>query len=182
MDGSGRPFVRLAKEMAAIPAAAWDACAGHDNPFVSHAFLQALEESGSAAADTGWLPQHLLLEDGAGSLLGAVPLYLKSHSYGEYVFDQGWAEAYERAGGRYYPKLQAAVPFTPVTRPRLLVRPGAGPEAAKLLVAGLIAAAKRMGVSSLHVTFPTGAECKVLAEAGFLIRTGRQFHWENRGY
>jgi uncharacterized protein len=171
MDSSGRPFVRLAKEMAAIPAAAWDACAGHDNPFVSHAFLQALEESGSAAADTGWLPQHLLLEDGAGSLLGAVLLYLKSHSYGEYVFDQGWAEAYERAGGRYYPKLQAAVPFTPV-----------GPEAAKLLVAGLIAAAKRMGVSSLHVTFPTEAECKVLAEAGFLIRAGRQFHWENRGY
>ena len=182
MDGSDRLTIRVADSLAEVPAAEWDACAGGDNPFVSHAFLRALEESGSATAETGWLPQHLLLEDGAGKLLGAVPLYLKSHSYGEYVFDHGWAEAYERAGGVYYPKLQAAVPFTPVTGPRLLLRPGAGPEAMKLLIAALLEVAKRMNVSSLHVTFPTGAECRALAESGFLIRTGRQFHWENRGY
>jgi hypothetical protein len=182
MDGSDRHAVRIVDRLAHIRAADWDACAGGGNPFVSYAFLQALEESESACAESGWLPQHLVLEDGGGRLIGAVPLYLKNHSYGEYVFDQGWAEAYERAGGRYYPKLQAAVPFTPVTGPRILLRPGADPEAAELLIAALLEVAKRSKVSSLHVTFPTQAESARFAKAGFIERLGRQFHWENQGY
>jgi len=182
MDGSDRRAIRIIDGLGEIPAAEWDACAGADNPFVGHAFLQALEESGSATAETGWLPQHILLEDADRRLIGAVPLYVKSHSYGEYVFDHGWADAYQRAGGTYYPKLLAAVPFTPVTGPRLLVRPGAGRDAAKLLVAALLEVAKRAKVSSLHVNFPTAAEADLLAEAGFMLRLGRQFHWENAGY
>jgi len=181
-DGGERLSVRMIESLASVPAAQWDACAGPDNPFLSHAFLDALEVSGSATARTGWLPQHLLLENAAGRVLGAVPLYLKSHSYGEYVFDHGWASAYERADGRYYPKLQACVPFTPVTGPRLLLHPDAGPEAADLLIAALVGVAKRRKVSSLHVTFPTESEAARLGEAGFLQRIGRQFHWENEGY
>src|SRR5690349_6225310 len=129
-DGGETATVRVVTRIAEIPAAEWDACAGSDNPFVSHCFLNALEESGSATAETGWLPQHLALEDPTGHLVGAVPLYLKSHSYGEYIFDHSWAAAYERAGGSYYPKLQCAVPFTPVTGPRLLLRPDADAQAA----------------------------------------------------
>ncbi|MDE2512674.1 MAG: N-acetyltransferase [Alphaproteobacteria bacterium] len=181
MDGADRLTLRVVDRLAKVPAAAWDACAG-DHPFVVHAFLQALEESGSATAETGWLPQHLLLEDGDGRLVGAAPLYVKSHSYGEYVFDHGWAEAYERAGGRYYPKLQVAVPFTPVPGPRLLLRPESGGDAMRLLIAGLLEVAKRTEMSSLHVTFPTAVECDALVEAGFLRRIGRQFHWENQNY
>ncbi|MDE1932056.1 MAG: N-acetyltransferase, partial [Alphaproteobacteria bacterium] len=181
MDGADRLTLRVVDRLASVPAAAWDACAG-DHPFVAHAFLQALEESGSATGETGWLPQHLLLEDVGGHLIGAAPLYVKSHSYGEYVFDHGWADAYERAGGRYYPKLQVAVPFTPVPGPRLLLQPEAGGEAMRLLIAGLIEVAKRTEVSSLHITFPTRAECDALVNAGFLRRVGRQFHWENQGY
>ena len=181
MDGADRLTLRVVDRLAKVPAAAWDACAG-DHPFVTHAFLQALEESGSATAETGWLPQHLLLEDSGGKLIGAAPLYVKSHSYGEYVFDHGWADAYERAGGRYYPKLLAAVPFTPVPGPRLLLRPEAGADAMRLLIAGLLEVAKRTEVSSLHVTFPTRAECDALVNAGFLRRVGRQFHWENQSY
>jgi hypothetical protein len=180
-DGGERLSVRVVEKLADVPAAQWDACAGPENPFLSHAFLEALEASGSATARTGWLPQHLLLEDGA-RLLGAVPLYLKSHSYGEYVFDHGWAAALERAGGRYYPKLQACVPFTPATGPRLLLHPEAGRDCAGLMVAALVEVARRHKVSSLHVTFPTEAECELLGTAGFLPRIGRQFHWENRGY
>ena len=112
--------VRMVERIAEIDAASWDACAGAGNPFLTHAFLHALEESRSATGRTGWLPRHLVAEDSAGRVVGCVPLYLKSHSYGEYVFDHGWAEAYARAGGRYYPKLQVAVPFTPVPGPRLL--------------------------------------------------------------
>ena len=182
MDGSGRLSVKVVERLSKIRAADWDECAGSDNPFVSHAFLDALEESNSACAETGWLPQHLVLEDGNGKLLGAAPMYLKSHSYGEYVFDHGWAEAYERAGGRYYPKLQVAVPFTPVTGNRLLIRPGAPADAARLLAAAMVEIAKRAKVSSLHVTFPTKVEYDLFAEAGFLQRLGRQFHWENQGY
>jgi len=181
-DGADRLCIRVIDKLAEIPAAEWDACAGPDNPFVSHAFLEALEASGSACAETGWLPQHLLLADGGGRLLGAVPMYLKTHSYGEYVFDHGWASAYERAGGRYYPKLQAAVPFTPVTGPRLLIRPGCAADAAGTLVAAMIEVARQRKVSSLHVTFPTRPEWERLAQAGFLQRLGRQFHWENEGY
>ncbi len=182
MDGSDRLSIKVVERLSKISAADWDECAGSDNPFLSFAFLDALEASNSACAETGWLPQHLALEDGNGRLLGAVPMYLKSHSYGEYVFDHGWAEAYERAGGRYYPKLQVAVPFTPVTGNRLLIRPGAPPDAARLLVAAMIEIAKRSKVSSLHVTFPTKTEYELLGEAGFLQRLGRQFHWENQGY
>src|SRR5262249_31087497 len=139
--------------LADVSAAEWNACAGDENPFLSHEFLDALEASGSATSKTGWLPQHLLVEDGSGRLLAAAPLYLKSHSYGEYVFDWGWADAYERAGGRYYPKLQCAVPFSPVPGPRLLVRADAPPGAADTLVAALIEVARQHKVSSLHVTF-----------------------------
>jgi predicted N-acyltransferase len=181
-DGSDRVTIKVVSRISELPADEWDACAGDDNPFLSHAFLQALEASGSATAETGWLPQHLALEDGAGRLVAAVPLYLKSHSYGEYVFDWGWASAYERAGGHYYPKLQCAVPFTPVTGPRLLFRADSPPAASDTLIAGMIELARRHKVSSLHVTFPTRDEWERLGAAGFLQRIGQQFHWENHDY
>ena len=165
-----------------IAAPAWDACAGTANPFVSHAFLNCLEESGSATAKAGWLPQHLLVKDATGSLIACAPLYLKSHSYGEYVFDQGWADAYQRAGGRYYPKLQGCVPFSPVPGPRLLIREDAPAGTREVLIQGLLAVAKEHKVSSLHITFPTESEWDALGTAGFLQRTGVQFHWENQGY
>ena len=181
-DGGESVTVKVVSRLADIPAAAWDACAGADNPFLCHAFLEALEASGSANGAAGWLPQHLALEGEDGRLLGAVPLYLKSHSYGEYVFDHGWASAYERAGGHYYPKLQCSVPFTPVTGPRLLLHPEAGPAVADGLIAAMVALARRHKVSSLHVTFPTQGEWERLGAAGFLQRMGQQFHWENDGY
>ncbi len=181
-DGREPMAIRLAGSMAELEAEAWDAVAGADNPSVGHAFLMALEESGSAGAKTGWLPRHLVMEDKAGRLVAAAPMYLKSHSYGEYVFDHGWAEAYERAGGRYYPKLQVAVPFTPVTGPRLLVHPQAPAGTREALIAGMIEVARRLGVSSLHITFPTEAEWLALGSAGLLQREGEQFHWLNRGY
>ena len=181
-DGGDAIAVRVVARIADLPAEEWDACAGA-NPFVRHAFLAALEESGSATAESGWLPQHLTIEGPDGRLIGAAPLYLKNHSYGEYVFDWGWADAYERAGGRYYPKLQASVPFTPVTGPRLLVRPDADRAAVTTaLVAGMVELAKRHGASSVHVTFPTRREWQCLGEAGFLQRLGLQYHWENPGY
>src|SRR5579883_1358832 len=162
-DGDRAVTVRALRGIAEIAAAEWDACAGGDNPFVSHTFLQALEESGSATAETGWLPQHLAVEDADGRLLAAAPLYLKSHSYGEYVFDHGWADAYERAGGRYYPKLLVAVPFTPVPGPRLLVHPAAGSaELRRLLAGGLVAATDQLGLSSLHVNFAEPADAEAL--------------------
>ncbi len=182
MDGSDGLTVRVASALAEVPAAEWDACAGSANPFVGHAFLEALEASGSTSGKTGWLPQHLLVEGPGGKLLAAAPLYLKSHSYGEYVFDWGWADAYERAGGRYYPKLQCAVPFTPVPGPRLLVREDAPAGTRDLLVAALLEVARRHGVSSFHVTFAPEDEWRALGEAGFLQRLGQQFHWHNRGY
>ena len=181
-DGGDSATVRVVSGLAEIAAADWDACAGGADPFLSHAFLEALEASGSATAETGWLPQHLALEDDKGRLIGAAPLYLKSHSYGEYVFDWGWASAYERAGGRYYPKLQCSVPFTPVTGPRLLLRPDAPPAAADALIAAMIELARRHKVSSLHVTFPRRSEWERFGAAGFLQRMGQQFHWENDGY
>jgi predicted N-acyltransferase len=173
-----------------VPEAAWDACAGvgepNHNPFVRHAFFGALEDSGSVDAEAGWQPQHMMLEDRAGTVLACAPLYLKSHSYGEYVFDWGWAEAYQRAGGRYYPKLQCAVPFTPVTGPRLLVRAGVDEatrtELQRTLLAGMIELAQRLKVSSLHVTFPTAPEADLMSDAGFLPRLGEQYHWKNEGY
>jgi predicted N-acyltransferase len=179
---SDAPEISLVPSIARIPAADWDACAGAANPFVSHAFLSALEETGCVGGRTGWTPQHLVARTAGGALIGLVPLYAKTHSYGEYVFDHGWANAYERAGGAYYPKLQASVPFTPVTGPRLLLHPDAPADGAAVLVAGLEAAGRQTGVSSLHVTFPTEAEWSLLGEAGWLLRTGQQYHWENRGY
>ncbi len=181
-DTRGMVSIRAHREIAEIPAREWDACAGAVNPALSHAFLLALEESGSATGRTGWLPQHLLLKDEAGAIAGVVPLYLKSHSYGEYVFDHGWADAYERAGGRYYPKLVSAVPFTPVPGPRLLLRAGAPNEARAHLVAGMVALARRLRVSSVHVNFAEEDDVKALSEAGFLERLGQQFHWTNPGY
>jgi uncharacterized protein len=165
-----------------IPAEEWDACAGDINPTLSSTFLGAMEESGSASGRSGWAPQHLSLADDTGRIVGIVPLYLKSHSYGEYVFDYGWADAYERAGGRYYPKALAAVPFTPVPGPRLLVRPDAPPDTKAALIAGLAEFTRQRGISSLHINFPEEADAKALFEAGFLKRMGQQFHWTNDGY
>lgn len=190
-DGQDAITVKLVNRIDAIPAAEWDACAGigadgAGNPFLMHAFLNALEESGSATAETGWAPHHLVATDATGRMIGAAPMYLKSHSYGEYVFDWGWAEAYERAGGKYYPKLQVAVPFTPVTGQRLLIHPDLSDDRAETIRAALIGAMERVAsgnsLSSVHITFPTGAEAQTLQEAGWLRRMGQQFHWENRDY
>ena len=183
-----------------IPAADWDACANPAgasptpalsfdarsktayNPFVSHAFFSALEASGSACARTGWGPRHLLARMD-GEITGIVPCYLKSHSQGEYVFDRGWADAYERAGGRYYPKLQSSVPFTPATGPRLLIRNDFDrDEIGSALASGLMALCEMTKASSAHVTFAREAEWKFLAGRGFLQRTDQQFHWRNQGY
>ena len=180
-DGSPTLTLSLHQAIADVPAAEWDRCAGADNPFVSHAFLSAVEDSGSAGARTGWLPQHAVLRDGSGAIVGCAPMYAKSHSYGEYVFDHGWAHAFERAGGRYYPKLQVAAPFSPVPGPRLLLRPGAGVSPATLGHA-LVQACGELDLSSVHVTFCTGAEAEALEDAGWLRRIGVQFHWENAGY
>ena len=185
-DGREPATVKVLGSLGEVPAAQWDACAGTDDPFLSHAFLSALEESGSASARSGWLPRHLVVEDRDGTVIAAAPFYLKSHSYGEYVFDWSWADAYERAGGRYYPKLQSAVPFTPVTGRRLLVRPGADAETeselADALIAAMVTLGERLGVSSVHVNFPTEAEWRRLGDHGLLLRTGQQYHWQNRGY
>ncbi|MFO1166969.1 MAG: GNAT family N-acetyltransferase [Rhodoblastus sp.] len=152
------------------------------NPFLTHAFLSSLEESGSATARTGWAGAHVLVEDASGRLRACAPAYLKSHSQGEYVFDHGWADAYERAGGSYYPKLQVAVPFTPVTGRRLLLADGAGETERTALLQGLRAIVRNAGASSIHITFPTHAEWAALGETGLLQRTGQQFHFFNRGY
>jgi predicted N-acyltransferase len=175
--------IKVVGSISAIDRDGWDSCAGGGNPFIRHAFLQALEDSGSATAETGWAPYHVVIEDGDGRLIGAAPMYVKSHSQGEYIFDHAWAHAYEQAGGRYYPKLLIAVPFTPATGPRLLVRPGqdcAGVESK--LVAGALEAARQIKVSSLNINFPTEGEWRRLGDAGFLRRTGEQFHWLNDNY
>jgi predicted N-acyltransferase len=168
-----------------ITADDWNACANPDgqyNPFVSHAFFTALEASGSATPRTGWAPRHLVARS-RGQIVGIVPCYLKNHSQGEYVFDHGWADAYERAGGSYYPKLQASVPFTPATGPRLLVRRDAdATQVRDHLAAGLIALCSATHASSVHVTFAREDEWTFLAKHGFLQRTDQQFHWHNQGY
>ncbi len=169
----------LHKSIAEIPPEDWLACAGAENPFVSHAFLAAVEESGSANARTGWLPQHAVLRDAAGAVMACAPMYAKSHSYGEYVFDHGWAHALERAGGRYYPKLQVASPFSPVPGPRLLVRDGVP---VSVLAGALEQANAELGTSGVHATFCTKPEWEALGEAGWLQRLGMQFHWHNQGY
>ena len=174
---------RTISSLAEVSADEWDACAGTSNPFLLHAFLSSLEESGSCTAETGWLPQHLLLEGNQHKLIGAMPLYVKGHSQGEYVFDHNWAHAYENAGGHYYPKLQASVPFTPATGPRLLVPPGKSRERnQRILIRAATQVADNLGVSSLHITFPTEREWELMGDNGLLQRTGEQFHWENHGY
>lgn len=182
-ETSERIAVTTLDQIGGIAASAWDGCAGTDNPFVSHAFLSALEDSGSACSETGWTPRHLTILDKDGGLAAAMPLYVKSHSYGEYVFDHAWADAFERAGGRYYPKLQSAVPFTPVSGPRLLVR--AGLERAPLegaLIGALLRLTESHNLSSAHITFCRQDEAQQFEKYGFLLRTGLQFHWRNRGY
>src|SRR2546426_9682210 len=159
-----------------------DSCKPAYNPFVSHAFFAAAEASGSACARTGWGARHLLARLD-GKIAGIVPCYLKSHSQGEYVFDRGWADAFERAGGRYYPKLQASVPFTPATGPRLLIRGGVDRERiGTALASGLMALCNATNASSAHVTFAREAEAKFLGSQGFLLRNDQQFHWRNDGY
>jgi predicted N-acyltransferase len=154
------------------------------DPFVSYAFLSALEESGSAAAETGWAPYHLLLRDDATDEgLGVVPMYLKSHSQGEYVFDYNWADAFERAGGRYYPKLQISVPFTPATGRRILTKAGEkSDEHAEHLISGVMQVAEKLKVSSVHCTFAIKAQYDQMGKLGFLQRTHQQFHWLNNDY
>jgi uncharacterized protein len=181
-DTDGTITIRVHAAITDIPAAAWDACAGDGNPTISHAFLSALEESGSTTTRTGWTPQHLSITGPGAAVVGVAPLYAKTHSYGEYVFDYGWADAYERAGGRYYPKLLSAAPFTPVPGPRLMVRPGAPSETQAHLIAAMIELAKRRQISSLHINFPEHSDMEALAGAGFLQRLGQQFHWTNDGY
>ncbi|MDA4843956.1 GNAT family N-acetyltransferase [Hoeflea poritis] len=153
------------------------------NPFVSYDYLSALEFAGCATAQTGWLGQHLLLESASGTLLGALPCYVKSHSQGEYVFDHGWADAFERAGGSYYPKLQASIPFTPATGPRLLfTRENQGDVVRSALADGLRTLTDRLSLSSAHVTFVPESEMEHFSEAGYLERTDQQFHFRNDGY
>ncbi|MNU61257.1 hypothetical protein D3C71_504630 [compost metagenome] len=163
---------------------AWDACAAPTgDPFVSYDFLHACEASGSAVPSQGWAARHLSLHDGDGAVIGVMPLYLKGHSQGEYVFDHSWADAYQRAGGRYYPKLLGAVPFTPATGPRFLNAPGTDEATVReALLQGALTLVERLGVSSLHVNFPTEPEWRAMTEAGLLPRRDIQFIWRNEGY
>jgi len=205
---SGEITVRIAQSIATVGREEWDACAnphrgeaavpvvraGEEaaapmpeieryNPFIAYDFLHALEVSGSVGARSGWSPLHLVATDGRGRVLGVAPAYGKTHSQGEYVFDWGWAEAYERAGGRYYPKLQVSVPFTPATGRRFLVRAGADEQSVRAaLLAGAKSALSAIHGSSIHVTFIGAEEQARLAAAGFLERTDQQFHWLNEGY
>ena len=170
---------RIAQGVAAIPAADWDACAGCGNPFVSHAFLSILERSGSVGSPAGWQALPIVIDGADGAPAAIAPAYAKSHSQGEYVFDHAWADAWERAGGNYYPKLQVAVPFTPVPGPRLLLRDEA---LAPALIGAIEAVTQQNGLSSAHVTFLDDAQLPWFEAAGWLLRAGTQFHWHNQGY
>ncbi len=193
MGDAEQILVRIEPDISALDATQWDACANPVdsdtarsrayNPFISHAFLSALEQSSSASAETGWAPQHLVLDDGTGGILACMPCYLKSHSQGEYVFDYGWADAFERAGGRYYPKLQASVPFTPVTGRRLLVPDVDDTDMReRYLLNASATLLDRHQASSLHLTFLTKGEWDRAGQIGLLRRTDQQFHWFNQGY
>jgi uncharacterized protein len=175
----------ILKSLNEIGADDWNACANPPglphNPFLRHEFLLALERSGSAVARTGWQPFHLALRDDAATLVGLVPMYLKSHSQGEYVFDHAWADAWHRAGGRYYPKLQVSVPFTPATGRRLLSR-DAAESTDQALLAACVEVANRVGVSSLHLTFLPESQWQLAGRLGCLQRMDQQFHWQNAGY
>jgi uncharacterized protein len=171
---------------ASIPAATWNALVPStkgvpDNPFLEHAFFSALEESGCATRRTGWQPQHILLEDESGNAVGLLPLFLKSHSMGEYVFDHGWADAFERAGGSYYPKLQGSIPFTPVTAPKLLV-PNGDPAVKRALLTTAETLCDRLDASSVHATFVPEDEAALAVGADWLVRYDTQFHWHNQGF
>ncbi|EJT05760.1 GNAT family N-acetyltransferase [Rhizobium sp. CCGE 510] len=183
--------IRVERSFTAISPGSWSRLSGASktcrtlayNPFVSHAFLSSLEESGSADAETGWLGHHLLLETDRGELIGALPGYLKNHSQGEYVFDHGWADAFERAGGQYYPKLQCSIPFTPATGPRLLVAEGLQRLPIQSAIAeSLKEVVRRLGISSAHITFVPDEEIGVFEMDGYLHRTDQQFHFINDGY
>ncbi len=183
--------VRVIADAGGVDAETWDRLANPSaatsNPFVRHAFIRALEEAGCVGGRSGWRPHHLVLETSLGAVAGIAPCYVKSHSQGEYIFDHGWAEAYQRAGGQYYPKLQIAVPFTPVPGPRFLVGDGAdADEMRRLLARGAVEVAAQSGVSSLHVTFCSEAEWAGLGGAaaglGYMQRSDQQFHWDNAGY
>ena len=170
---------RIAPAVGALPADQWDALAGSDNPFTSHAFLAALEDSGSVGPGTGWSPLPIVIEGDDGRLAAALPAYVKSHSQGEYVFDHGWADAWHRAGGEYYPKLQIAVPFTPATGPRLLLKD-------ITLATPILRAAETVcanhGMSSVHATFIEPVQLPLFEAAGWMLRNDIQFHWLNKGY
>jgi len=187
MTESSALNLRVVASLSAIKAADWDRCANPPelayNPFVKHDFLLAMETSGSATAETGWMGQHLALEDGSGHVLGVMPLYLKDHSQGEYIFDYGWADAFYRAGGEYYPKLLSAIPFTPAGGRRLLVPPGPHQEAHETnLLAGALTLMDKLNASSLHMNFLPEKDWQWLGDKGFLQRTDQQFHWHNDGY
>jgi hypothetical protein len=182
-----KPAVKVSRRIAEIGREGWDACAGNPayqgNPFVGFDFLDIAEEAGCAVERQGWGPQHLSVEDEAGQVAAVMPLYLKSHSQGEYIFDHAWADAYERAGGQYYPKLLSAAPFTPATGPRLLVRPDIDTDEARhVLLGGALALCERFESSGVHINFPTQDEWTWLGEQGLACREGQQYHWVNRGY
>ena len=183
-----RAVASIVARIADIDAETWDACANPDaatfNPFIAHAFLDALEQSDSVGdRHTGWIPQHITVDDGGGGIAACAPCYVKLNSTGEYVFDHAWASAYEHAGGRYYPKLQIAVPFTPVPGRRLLVRPGEdATHYTNVLAAAAATLCDRLDASSVHATFVSESEWTALGAQGYLQRTDQQFHWRNEGY
>jgi predicted N-acyltransferase len=177
-----RAPAEVVERIADIPAAEWDALDPSGNPFLRHAFLDALEATGCVGEESGWYPRHLVLRGPDGRLTGAVPQYLKAHSWGEFIFDWSWAQSYARAGLEYYPKLLSAIPFTPVTGPRLLVAPGATPDTRPRLARLLIETARQGGISGAHVNFTTPDDQAALEQAGFLRRHDCRFQWRNRGY
>ena len=182
-----KPAVKIHGRIREIGRAAWDACASapehQANPFISYDFLDILEETNCAVERAGWGPRHISVEDETGQIAAVMPLYLKSHSQGEYIFDHAWADAYERAGGSYYPKLLCASPFSPVTGPRLLVRPDVDREAARrVLLGGALTVCERMGASSLHINFLSEDEWAFVGGQGLLRRQNQQYHWHNAGY
>ncbi len=187
-SGMAGRSARIVHSIDEIPAPSWNACANPggatpDNPFLDHGFLHALEASGSAVSRTGWQPFHVVLEDAASRIIGVVPMYLKGHSRGEYVFDGAWAEAWHRAGGTYYPKLQVSIPFTPATGRRLLARPGPDVDAIEQqLAAACVQTATQTAVSSLHLTFLPESQWRALGDLGLLQRVDQQFHWHNHQY
>ncbi|MCW8915858.1 MAG: GNAT family N-acetyltransferase [Magnetovibrio sp.] len=185
-DGHEQFNISLCESLTDVPAQSWDACAGTENPFLSHTFLSSLEDAGCITPETGWVTRHILIKDQHGTLLACAPLYLKGNSMGEYVFDWNWAEAFERAGGNYYPKLICAVPFTPATGPRLLVNGSLSPvlqfELKHQLVTAMANFASRAHLSSLHVNFISEDDRDVFVDTKYLHRVGIQYHWNNNDY